>query len=70
MPCRFPQPAVVLDAFGAGDFDQDPATDFIGIQVAAVSEDHDAELPAGHHSDIGRCIVEAAVLLDDDRLRA
>jgi hypothetical protein len=25
-----PQPAVVLDALGAGDFDQDPATDFIG----------------------------------------
>jgi hypothetical protein len=49
---------------------QNAAADFVGILVAAVAEDHDAELPAWHHPDIGRCVVETAVLFDDGRRAA
>jgi hypothetical protein len=38
---------------GGGKFEQDPATRFIGILVAAVAEDHDAELPTWHHPHMG-----------------
>src|SRR6201984_3649230 len=50
---------------GGGKFDQDPASRFIGVLVAAVAEDHDAEFPSWHHPYIGRCVVETAVLFDD-----
>jgi hypothetical protein len=53
---------------GGGKFDQDPASRFIGVLVAAVAEDHDAEFPSWHHPDIGRGVVEAAVFFDDGDL--
>src|ERR1700704_2259998 len=49
----------------ARDLKQDPAAHFIWMQIAAVGQDHDTEFSAGHHGNIGRCIVETAVLLDD-----
>ena len=45
---------------GGGKFDQDPASRFVGVLVAAVAEDHDAEFPSWHHPDIGRGVVETA----------
>ena len=51
---------------GGGKFDQDPASRFIGVLVAAVAEDHDAELPSWHHPDIGRGVFEAAVFFESD----
>src|SRR5260370_36477195 len=53
---------------GGGKFEQDPAAGFIGILVAAVAEDHDAELPTWHYPYIGRRVVETAVFFDDGRL--
>jgi len=53
---------------GGGKFEEDSSAGFIGILVAAVAEDHDAELPTWHHPDIGRGVVEAAVFFDDGRL--
>ena len=45
---------------GGGKFDHDPASRFIGVLVAAVAEDHEAEIPSWHHPDIGRGDVETA----------
>jgi len=45
---------------GGGKFDHDPASRFIGVLVAAVAEDHEAEFPSWHHPDIGRGVVETA----------
>src|SRR5262249_28900709 len=50
---------------GCCELEQDPAADFVGILLAAVAEDHDAELAARHHPDIGGCVVETAVFFDD-----
>ena len=36
---------------GGGKFEEDSSAGFIGILVAAVAEDHDAELPTWHHPD-------------------
>ena len=47
------------------ELEQNAPADLVGILVAPIAEDHDAELPVRHHPDIGRCIVESAVLLDD-----
>jgi hypothetical protein len=33
---------------GGGKFDQDPASRFVGVLVAAVAEDHDAEFASFH----------------------
>src|SRR5919198_5510646 len=52
----------------SGEIEHDAAADFVGILIAAIAQDHDAELAAWHHPDIGRCVVETTVLLDDDRL--
>src|SRR5262249_33655820 len=46
---------------------QDLAADFVGILLAAVAEDHDAEPAARHHPDIGGCVVETAVFFGDGR---
>src|SRR5262249_13897265 len=52
---------------GRCELEQDSASDFVGILFAAVAEDHDAELAARHHPDIGGCVVETAVFFDDGR---
>ena len=59
-----------IGSSGAGELAQDSASGLTGILVAPVAEDHDAELPARHHSDVGRCIVETAVFFDDGRVVA
>ena len=55
-------------AQGRRHLKHDPATHFIRIDISPVGQDHDTRLAAGHHADIGRCIVEAAILLNDVRL--
>src|SRR5215469_14536672 len=49
------------------ELEQDPAADFVGILLGAIAEDHDAELVAQHHPDIGGRVVETAVLFGDGR---
>src|SRR5262249_1667965 len=62
--------SIARDLFVAHQVLQYPAADFVGIGVAAVAEDDDAKLPVGHHPDIGRGIVEPAILADDGRVLA
>src|ERR1700704_6519184 len=48
-----------------GEGEHDAAADFGRVLVAAIAQDDDAELARRDHADIGRGIVDPAVLLDD-----
>src|SRR6185369_7327991 len=62
--CRLPRGGDVA----AREREHDLAADAGGRLLAAVAEDHDADSLLRDHADIGRGVVEAAVLVDDGEI--
>src|SRR5713101_4241061 len=62
---RGANPLLILMHLMVRELAQEPAAELIGMLVATVEQDHDPELAARNHADIGRGIVETSGLVDD-----